>query len=101
MSHPVRPTCAGEAVRQFADDLARRAPISLRRIQVRLDGPGGLSRLCQVEDLVRRLSPQDAKREFVWLAGAGRDYDTLELSAYDDSGALVCEAAHRLALEPG
>ena len=89
-----------DAVRRFATQLRRvRRPTD--RIQARLEGPGGMTRLCAVEAVLDKHCPPGTRRELVWLtrASAG-SADTLHLSAFAAGGVLLCQAAFQLG-EPG
>ena len=85
-----------EAVRQFTAQLAASGRRT-QSIQVRLDGEGGMTRLCAVEAALAELCPSDAAKELVWLTRATPgDADVLHLRALGPDGEVAAEAAFRL-----
>ena len=86
-----------DAVRKFAAEVGRGGRPALR-IQVKLDGDGGMATLCSVEAVICDLWPAATAKELMWLSRSSQHGgDQLQLEAFGSNGERVCDATFTLA----
>jgi hypothetical protein len=90
-------TDAADAVGRFAQAVSGKCATQPDRVLAKLDGPGGLDRLCSVEALIGQAWPAGTAKELVWLTSSATPGDTLYLQAFADEGELLAEATFTLA----